>query len=165
MFHPLRETDLDEIADSFRALGWDKPRLQYETYLREQSAGYRSVFVGRENGIFAGYVTVVWDSRYPSFQHLNIPEIVDLHVMPAFRKRGLGKSLMQECEALARARGHEEIGLGVGLLADYGSAQRLYHRLGYMPDGRGLYSGNKPAQYGEMVQAGDDLVLYLSKKI
>ncbi|MGZ3685681.1 MAG: GNAT family N-acetyltransferase [Bdellovibrionota bacterium] len=166
-FQSLAESDLTEIAEAFLALGWDKPRLQYETYLREQSAGYRSVIVCR-NGAeqrFAGYVTVVWDSLYPGFQNLNIPEIVDLNVLPEQRRQGLGAGLMEKAEMLALARGHRDIGLGVGLLADYGSAQRLYFRLGYSPDGRGLYSGNRPAQYGEMVEAGDDLVLYLAKKI
>jgi GNAT superfamily N-acetyltransferase len=165
LFSPLAQSDLVEIAEAFRALGWDKPQLQYETYLREQAAGYRTVLVARDKGIFAGYVTLVWDSRYPGFQHLNIPEIVDLNVLPAFRRRGIGASLMKQAELLAANRGHEDVGLGVGLLADYGSAQRLYIRLGYMPDGRGLYSGNSPAQFGEGIIANDDLVLYLSKKL
>lgn len=164
-FSPLKESDLDEIAAAFRALGWDKPRLQYETYLREQAAGYRSVIVAREEGRFAGYVTVVWDSLYPEFRTIGAPEIVDLNVLPDFRRRGLGMKLMEEAEKLAGERGFQKIGLGVGLLADYGSAQRLYYRLGYMPDGRGLHTGNRPAQYGEMVEAGDNLVLYLSKTL
>lgn len=162
---PLRETDLDEIAGAFQALGWNKPRLQYETYLGEQAAGYRSVFVCRVEGVFAGYVTIVWDSRYPPFEMENIPEIVDLNVLPEFRQRGLGERLVRECERLAEARGHQKIGLGVGLLADYGSAQRLYFRLGFMPDGRGLYSGNRAVHYGEAVTANDDLALFLSKKL
>jgi ribosomal protein S18 acetylase RimI-like enzyme len=161
---PLREADLDEIAAAFRALGWNKPRSQYENYLREQAGGYRSVLVCRAGGKFAGYVTLVWDSRYPPFALGEYPEVVDLNVLPAFRNQGLGERLMRECESLAQARGHRGIGLGVGLLADYGSAQRLYFRLGFQPDGRGLYYGNRAVHYGEAMTADDDLALFLVKK-
>jgi hypothetical protein len=57
------------------------------------------------------------------------------------------------------------VGLGVGLTADYGPAQQMYVKRGYIPDGRGLYSHDKPAQYGQFVPVDDDLVLYFTKKL
>ena len=40
------------------------------------------------NDEFAGYVTLKWQSQYPSFKAQNIPEIMDLNVLPACRKIG-----------------------------------------------------------------------------
>lgn len=64
-----------------------------------------------------------------------------------------------------RAAGHAQIGLGVGLYADYGAAQRLYVRRGYMPDGAGLTWNNEPAEAGAMVRVDDDLLLWLHKPL
>lgn len=55
--------------------------------------------------------------------------------------------------------------LGVGLHSGYGSAQRLYAKRGYIPDGSGVWYGDKPCgQYADC-RNDDDLVLYLSKTI
>jgi hypothetical protein len=69
------------------------------------------------------------------------------------------------CEARARAAGHPVMGIGVGLYADYGAAQRLYVRLGYRPDGRGVWYGAQPAVPGQPYRLDDDLVLFLEKAL
>lgn len=112
-----------------------------------------------------GYVTVVWNSPYLGFHSRKIPEISDLNVLPNFRRKGIGTRLVHQCEKLAEGKGFKEIGLGVGLISDYGSAQRLYLRLGYMPDGQGAHYKNKVVKYNQDVRADDDLVIFLSKKI
>ena len=157
--------DCEEIAASFERLGWNKPKSQCEAYYAEQTAGVRSVLIARLKGGFAGYVTIKWIADYTPFVTNHLPEIQDLNVLPQFRKNGLGERLMRECEAAAKQRGMAEIGLGVGLLADYGSAQRLYFKLGYVPDGRGLHHNRQIVAYNQSVAADNDLVLYLSKKI
>lgn len=54
--------------------------------------------------------------------------------------------------------------LGVGLHGGYGSAQRMYVKRGYIPDGTGVWYGEKVCpQYAECCN-DDDLVLYFSKK-
>lgn len=164
-FNPLSTHDFDEIAAAFKDIGWNKPRSQYEKYYQEQLSASRSVIVCKNNKQFVGYVTVIWKSSYPMFQSKSIPEISDLNVLPQFRKNGIGTKLIIECEKLAQNSNHKEIGLGVGLLADYGSAQRLYHRLGYIPDGMGLHYGTQLVEHNQSVKADDDLVIYLSKKI
>jgi hypothetical protein len=58
----------------------------------------------------------------------------------------------------------ETVGLGVGLYADYGNAQRLYVLRGYIPDGRGLTHQNQPVKPGNDVFVDDDLVLYFTKE-
>ena len=56
-------------------------------------------------------------------------------------------------------------GIGVGMTADYGAAQRLYVRRGYVPDGRGLMTGGRPVAFGESVPVDDDLVLYFTREL
>jgi ribosomal protein S18 acetylase RimI-like enzyme len=161
----LSPWDFEEIAAAFGELGWNKPKSQYEAYYAEQTAGARSVLIARLKGEFAGYVTIKWTADCASFLTNRLPEIQDLNVLPRFRKSGLGERLMRECEAAAKQRGMAEIGLGVGLLADYGSAQRLYLKLGYVLDGRGLHYKGQPVGHRQSVVADDDLVLYLTKRI
>jgi len=50
-------------------------------------------------------------------------------------------------------------GLGVGLYADYGPAQRLYVHRGYVPDGRGLAYGRVFIPPGETARVDDDLLI------
>lgn len=161
----LISNDIDEIVLAFQALGWNKPRSQYELYLKEQIGASRTTLVARREGIFAGYVTLLWQSKYSHFKAGNVPELSDLNVLPQFRNQGIGSELIFECERLARAKGFLKMGLGVGLVADYGNAQRLYCRLGYSPDGKGLHCHHRPVQYKERVVADDDLVLYQVKDL
>lgn len=81
------------------------------------------------------------------------------------RKKGIGTTLIQKCESVAKGHGHTEIGLGVGMTADYGNAQRLYVRLGYFPDGNGLHYKYKVANYFETVTVDDDLIFYFKKNL
>jgi GNAT superfamily N-acetyltransferase len=62
-----------------------------------------------------------------------------LNVLPDYRKQGIGTKLIEACEQAEKEQGRALIGLGVGLTADYGNAQRLYIHLGYIPDGRGIH--------------------------
>ena len=162
--HPLEAADIDPITDAFRAARWPKPREQYERYLREQEEGVRSVLVARAGAEVCGYGTVAWRSEYPPFMAARIPEIQDLNVLPKFRRRGIAMRLLDEAEGLVAERS-AVVGIGVGLYADYGAAQRLYVRRGYVPDGRGAAYRNQPVRGGELVRADDDLVLYLTRAL
>ncbi len=57
------------------------------------------------------------------------------------------------------------VSLGVGLYRDYGTAQRMYVKRGYIPDGTGLWYGNQQIFPGNEVFVDDDLVLYMSKSL
>lgn len=162
---PLNESDLDEIANAFKLIGWHKPKSIYVKYLQEQSDQVRSVVVAKMNNQFCGYVTLKWHSTYSNFIEKHIPEIVDLNVLPNYRNQGVGTQLIKKCEGLVKEKGVNTIGIGVGLIADYGNAQRLYFQLGYKPDGKGLHYQNRSIQYGENVIADDDLVIYFTKKL
>jgi ribosomal protein S18 acetylase RimI-like enzyme len=160
----LNESDIQPIAAAFAELDWDKPAAQYQRYLQEQQAGLRVVLVATVEGVFVGYVTIVWGSGYPPFLAATIPEIVDFNVLPRFRRLGIGSQLMDEAERRIAERS-PIAGISVGLTADYGAAQILYVRRGYLPDGHGLCWGEKRCQYGDRVIVDDGLTLYFSKQL
>jgi ribosomal protein S18 acetylase RimI-like enzyme len=79
---------------------------------------------------FAGYLDIVWRSSIRRFGSVDT-EITDLNVLIKYRKLGVATRLMDEAESLISHRS-ETAGIRVGLTADYGSAQRLYVRRGYV---------------------------------
>jgi GNAT superfamily N-acetyltransferase len=160
----LQAQDIAQIAAAFAMLGWNKPAAQYERYLAEQLSGERTIFVALVDAVFAGYVTIVWLSSYPPFRADNIPEIVDFNVLPHYRRQGIGSRLMDEAEQTVAQRS-PAVGIGVGLYADYGTAQRMYVKRGYVPDGRGLLYHGHFVQPGEQVVVDDDLILCFTKKL
>lgn len=158
----LLESDPELIEAAFKNQGWNKPAQQYRVYLKQQENNERMVFLALANGEFCGYVTIKWCSDYPLFQKRSIPEISDLNVLIKFQRAGVGTMLMHRAEQAIFEKGAIS-GLGVGLLPDYGAAQRLYNRLGYRPDGFGITYQNKRCEYGVKVCVDDDLVLWMVK--
>jgi len=165
---PLIREDIIAISEAFKQIGWNKPASLFEGYLKEQEAEERIVWVAHFKGEFAGYVTLKWQSGYPSFKAENIPEIMDLNVLPHYRKMGVG-SLLLDCaekEALTKS---QNIGIGVGLYAGkdggYGAAQRLYIKRGYIPDGKGVTYNYQPTIPGNGYPLDDDLVLWFTKRL
>lgn len=160
----LEQKDIPFIVASFVELGWDKPASLYQKYLEEQNNNERSVWVAWDNNIFLGYVTLKWVSEYEPFKLQNIPEIKDLNVLPRFRRNGLGSHLLNVVEKEASDKS-QTVGLGVGLFSDYGDAQRVYVKRGYVPDGKGITYKNKIVNWNDLIHVDDDLVLWFTKKI
>ena len=160
----LQAQDVAPIAAAFHALGWNKPVAQYQRYLHEQDLDLRTVLVALNDAAFVCYVTILWTAEYFPFRAAGIPEIRDFNVLPASRRMGVGACLMDEAERLIALRS-PKVGLGVGLTADYGAAQRLYAARGYVPDGRGLVWNNEFVEHGQQVSADDDLTLQLVKSL
>ena len=160
--------DIPIIVSAFNQIGWNKPESLFAGYLKEQEAGDRLVWLAHFKGEFAGYVTLKWQSQYPSFKAQNIPEIMDLNVLPSFRKMGIGSLLLDTAEQEAATKS-DKIGIGVGLYAGedggYGSAQRLYVKRGYIPDGKGITYNYQPAIPGNSYPLDDDLVLWFTKRL
>ena len=160
--------DIDLISAAFNEIGWNKPVSLFEEYLTEQELGARLVWVAHAKDKFAGYVTLKWQSQYQSFKEQNIPEIMDLNVLPAYRKMGIGSLLLDSAEKVASTKS-QIIGIGVGLYggADggYGPAQSLYMKRGYIPDGKGVTYNYEPTIPGNSYPLDDDLVLWLTKKL
>lgn len=164
LIRELRENDIFAIVEAFDLIGWNKPVSQFRKYLAEQSEGARNVLLAFAKDDFAGYLTIVWESHYPPFKAAGIPEITDFNVLPTARRKRIGTKLMDEAERIISRRS-EIVGIGVGLDADYGAAQRLYVRRGYVPDGRGIVWQNRFPKYGEQVTVDDNLNLYFTKKL
>ena len=162
---PIQRSDIEEMAASFGQIGWSSKGLPlFQQYLLEHGDGLRTVLVARVDGTFAGYVTILWRSSYPLFAQEGIPEISDLNVLPRFRRQGVGSLLMSKAEGLIAVRS-TAVGIGVGLHEDYGAAQRLYVRRGYVPDGHGITTRHSRVTVGESVVADDDLVLWFTKAL
>lgn len=156
------ENDCAMISAAFAAQGWCKPEAQYQDYWQASLVGKRVVLCAECQGQLAGYVTILWESDYPPFHAAHIPEIADLNVLIRHQRRGIGAALLGEAErriAVVAPRA----GVGVGVTSDYGAAQRLYARRGYVPDGQGIYQAGRWVRRGDTVIVDDDLTLYLIK--
>jgi GNAT superfamily N-acetyltransferase len=160
----LQSADVKFIEAAFDDIGWNKPASQMDGYLQEQEAGKRVVFIAFSNGIFAGYVTILWESVYEPFLEAEIPEVVDFNVLPKFQRKGIGTKLMDAAEKRVAKRS-SIVGIGVGLTSDYGAAQNLYIQRGYIVDGRGISWKGKLCQYGDQVIVDDGLALYFTKQL
>lgn len=161
----LEKTDIAVIVDGFKESGWQiKPTSVFEQYLDEQEQDKRICWVAFADKEFAGYVTLKWHSDYKIFADDNIPEISDLNVLPSFRNKGVGSELIEKCEQHAAKRANF-VGIGVGLYPDYGSAQRLYIKRGYIPDGHGATYNYEYVTPGNEYPLDDDLVLWFTKKL
>jgi GNAT superfamily N-acetyltransferase len=160
----LSKHDAPLIAAAFARIGSIKPEVKYLRYLEQEAARSRTCLIATMGGQFTGYVTINWQPTYPGFSELQIPEIQDLNVLPAFRRRGIASRLLDIAEARVAHRSHI-VGIGVGLHAGYNAAQRLYGLRGYIPDGRGVtYRDEYVGEYVQ-VMLDDDLVLHLTKQL
>lgn len=160
----MEQRHIPEIRDCFDEAGIRKPDGYFENCLLENEQNKRITLLGYVEGQFAGALHIRYESHYPPFREQRIPEINDLNVLRQYRKQGVATRLIEESERIV-AEQYDTIGIGFGLYKDYGNAQRLYGRLGYVPDGNGIYYNNQPVVPGSMVRADDDLVLYLTKKV
>lgn len=160
----LAAEDIPAIMAAFAALGWQRPDGHLERYLEEHRQGEREVLVAWQGDAFAGYVSILWHSYYSPFRDAGIPEINDFSVPRPLRRQGIGPRLLNEAER--RIAGRSPVaGIGVGLSPDYGAAQRLYVKRGYIPDGRGLVSHGRPVGWGATVVVDDELALYYTKRL
>ena len=160
----LQQADAQIISEAFLAQGWNKSAAQYEQYWRETQDGTRTVLVAEKNGRFAGYVTIMWRSDYPPFQEQDIPEVVDFNMLQAFQRQGIGTALMDKAEQLISEQS-PLAGIGVGLTSDYGAAQALYTKRGYICDGRGTFAHGRWIPSGTQVTLDDYHAIYLTKSL
>jgi len=112
-----------------------------------------------------GYVAIVWESAYDGFRSRGIPLVHQISVSQPWRRHGIATLLMDAAEQRAADRGVTTLGITVGLFDDYGPAQRMYGRRGYIPDGRGACQGQRPLSAGAQVRLGHDVILWLTKQL
>ena len=160
----MEPADAQPITDGEIAQGWPATTEKYETRLRDQAEGRAIALVAEVDGRPVGYINVYPAAQCGAFGGQGLPEIVDFGVLEPYRRRGVGSRLMDVAEAIAGAYA-DTVYLGVGLHSGYGSAQRMYVKRGYIPDGSGVWYRDRICAPYAPCGNDDDLVLYLSKKL
>lgn len=159
------ETDIPHLLNLVETGHHQTEPDYFKTALQEQADKKRLIFLSYVDNRLAGYVHLNFRPQYAPFLRLEIPEIQDLFVHPDFRRQGLGEGLIAVCENHVREMNKDEIGIGVGITAEFGAAQRLYVRLGYKPDGAGIVFDRGPVMTGELKPIDDRLCLMLMKSL
>lgn len=163
---PMQYKNISEVVEAFKKIGWNKESSLFERYIGDAENGLRKCWIARHNGKFAGYVTLAYESNYKKFMDDNIPEVVDLNVLPDFRRKGIGQKLLETAETEA-FKHNNVVGIGVGLYGGedggYGQAQRLYVKNGYIPDGNGVTYNGVIATPDRNYQLDDDCILWMKK--
>ena len=164
LIRDMMRSDAQIITDEEIAQGWNQTVEKYELRLKDQAEGKSISLVAEYKGNVAGYINIYLNSKYGAFANQGYPEIVDFGVLVKYRTNGVGSKLMDVAEKVA-AQYSNIVYLGVGLHEGYGSAQRMYVKRGYIPDGTGVWYGEKVCpQYSDCCN-DDDLVLYFSKEL
>ena len=159
----MEPQDAQIITNEEIAQGWNATIDKYQMRLKHQEEGRAISLVAEYKGNIAGYNNVYINAPGGPFGIQEYPEIVDFGVLEKYRCKGIGSKLMDVAEKIASEYA-DMVYLGVGLYSSYGSAQRMYVKRGYIPDGSGVWYGDKVCEpYAECVN-DDDLNLYLYKK-
>ena len=161
----IEQKDISLIVKNF-CFPWSSVEAtikKWTRYYNEHQNQSRIVYILEKENEIIGYASLVTISEYLHFKNTNIPEINDVWIAKEWRNQGFGKMFIQYLEQSACLEGYQQI--GVGLYADYGAAQKLYFRLGYIPDGYGVRYNYQPTIPGEIYPLDDELVLWMIKKI
>lgn len=159
------EDDLSALSTIGAVLQPVKTKSYFRRCFQEQENNKREVFIARLNGTDVGYVMLNRQPKYSLYNKLSIPEIQDLNVIRDARQKGAATALIRHCEDMARQEGYTDIGISVGLHASFGAAQRLYVKLGYIPDGYGITYDRKTVAAGEFHAVDDNLCLMMVKAL
>jgi GNAT superfamily N-acetyltransferase len=141
---PMERGDVALLNHLGRVTGHILEPDYFETTWQEVAQNKRQVICAHAAGQIVGYAHLNFHPLYQPFQRLGIPELQDLYVHPDYRRQGLGRLIIDHVESLARQNGYTELGIGVGITADFGSAQRLYTKCGFIPDGAGVVQDRIP---------------------
>lgn len=161
----MEPADAQIFDDEYTAQGWHPDVDYYHMRMGEAAEGKCVALTAVYQGQPAGSVYLYFDAQEGPFKGKKIPVIVDFSVLMKYQRKGIGNRLMDAAEQIAAQHG-DTVCLGVGLSREYGSAQRMYVKRGYIPDGSGVWYQNQQCiQYETTCTIDDDLVLFLSKKL
>lgn len=161
----LGDSERPLLAGLVDKLGHNFDAAYFDGCFEKQQAGTLDIYMALYRGEPAGYCLLNWQPKYGLFQKLGIPEIQDLNVVRALRRKGIGTSMISYCEDKARQKGNHQIGIGVGLGSSFGAAQRLYVKMGYVPDGSGVTYDRKQLAYGDLRPNDEQLCLMMLKSL
>lgn len=164
LIRDLEYDDVDVFVRDENEQGWDSSPEKLLRRLKDVEDGRAIAIAAEFREQPAGYVSVYPANTWGAFGGMGYPEIVDFAVTEKYRRRGIGSRLMDTAETIAGSYS-DIVYLGVGLHSGYGSAQRMYVKRGYIPDGSGVWYKERVCEpYAECAN-DDDLVLYFSKKL
>ena len=124
-----------ELQDFERGLEPTLPKGEamadrYLAHVLDRCAGGAGrIFVSEEEGAVVGFVGVLARVVPEPDEAQAYAYVSDLVVLPAYRRRGIGRALLERAEAYARGEGARV--LRVGVLAKNEAAARLYRGLGF----------------------------------
>lgn len=144
---------------------FDLEREYYERCIERHNFGELMIVLYLENGRAIGFALLNWQPKYSLFKRLGIPEIQDLNVLSSYRRQGIGRQIIHFCENLATEKGHDTMGIGVGLDSTFGAAQRLYISMKYIPDGNGVCYDRMQVSKGEFKPIDENLSLMMTKTL
>ena len=165
LIRTMEEADGPVFVEEYTAQGWHPDIAVYQKRMKDQADGKCAALTAVYQGKPAGAVYVYLAANEGPFKGRGWPIIVDFNVLEKYQRKGIGGRLMDAAEQVA-SRYADTVCLGVGMSREYGAAQRMYAKRGYIPDGSGLwYRDQQCVQYETVCTVDDDLVLYLSKKL
>lgn len=127
--------------------------------LDQQAAAGSTYIIAWDDDQPVGHAHVAWEGT-----HLGLPEIQDVYVVPAHRRRGIASMLTRAAEQAARARGRARISLSVSRDGNP-AARTLYEGLGYRDAGvPAVRFVGVITLRGEPLEV-DDTLLYLEKDL
>lgn len=109
-----------------------------------------------------GFAVLNHAPRYALYKRLGIPEIQDIFVIESARKQGVATALIKHCETIAKT---DMVGISVPVSTQFGAAQRLYYKLGYVPDGNGVTYDRTIVPYGAAAPVDENLCLMMIKEL
>ena len=161
----MEEADDRIFYEEYTAQGWHPEIGECLMRLKEQAEGKCVALTAVYKGNPAGSVYVYLTAHEGPFKGKGWPEIFDFNVLKKYQRKGIGNKLMDVAEQIS-GQYADTVCLGVGLCDAYGSAQRMYVKRGYLPDGSGVwYQGKQCIQYETVCTIDDDLILYMSKTL
>jgi ribosomal protein S18 acetylase RimI-like enzyme len=123
------------------------------------------IFIAEYKSAIAGFCILNFTPLYSFYKKMNFPELQDLNVIPECRQKGIATELVKHCEAITAERGKLGVGISVGLTKDYGPAQRMYVKMGYVPDGFGVTYDRLSVPPMTMQRVDDNLCLMMCKEL
>lgn len=164
LIRSMRLSDAEEFYYTYLSYGWHPNPETYRNYYLEQENHTRIVFIAVYEGEIAGICTLIPNPAEGPFGNKGIPEIVDFRVLFDKQNNGIGSKILDVVESEAH-KFSNMVYLAVGVHSGYGTAQRMYIKRGYIPDGSGVwYQGKILEQYAEC-RNDDDLLLFFSKAL
>lgn len=156
--HRVTDEESPALIDWFSVNYYDD-RQDAEDHFLEHIDGKSATFLARHDDEMVGYVTlgISWLKK--------IPLITNIMVFEPYQKQGLGNRLMEVAESYTADNLGDQVVLWVPILSEFGPAQRMYVKRGYIPDGCGVVKDGVSVKFGETHTFDHSLHLCLVKQL